>query len=271
MSFAPVLDGQLYFESHGSGPPLILCAGMGGVGAYWMPQIESFAKHFQVIVYDQRGTGRSTLSEMKYSVELLAADLISLMDTLHIKRADVVGHSTGGMFIQSAAVDHPDRFGSVVLYGTRASTDHFTKLAMGSRLALLRAAGPEAFHRVTPIFLYPSHWIKDHSVELEESYRRALVGSASIEIMASRIEAVLEHDQTARVHRIKSRVLVMCAKDDFLTPPYYSQALAGLIDGAELAFVNWGGHACSQTNPSEFNDKVLSFLGMTTLLEIPNK
>ena len=270
MSFAQVLDGQLYYESHGLGQPLILCAGMGGVGAYWTPQVESFAKHFQVIVYDQRGTGRSSLSEIKYSVELLAGDLISLMDALQIERADVVGHSTGGMFIQAAAVEHPNRFGSVVLYGTRASTDHFTRLAMGSRLALLRAAGPEAFHRVTPIFLYPSHWIKDHSAELEEAYLRTLAGSASVEIMASRIEAVLDHDQTARVHQIKSRVLVTCAKDDFLTPPYYSQALAGLILGAELEFISWGGHACSQTNPSEFNDKVLSFLGVKTSLAAPS-
>jgi aminoacrylate hydrolase len=260
MPLADVHDGQLYYEIHGSGPPLVFSTGMGGVAAYWKPQITEFAKHFRVVVYDQRGTGRSTMSTGKYSVQLLADDLIGLMDTLRIDRAVAVGHSTGGMLMQCAVVDHPERFSKIVLYSTRASADYFTQLAMGSRLALLRTAGLAAYHRATPIFLYPSHWIKEHQKELDEVARDAIAASAPVEIMASRIEAVLEHDQMARVHRIKSPTLVMCAIDDYLTPPYYSQALAELVPGASLEFVSWGGHACSHTNPVEFNQKLMAFL-----------
>jgi aminoacrylate hydrolase len=270
MPFAKVGDAELHYEVHGSGPTLVLSAGMGGVGSYWKPQIAAFAERHRVIVYDQRGTGRSTLSETTYTVELLAADLVGLMDALGIDRADAVGHSTGGMFMQAAAVDHPERFGRLVMYGTRASTDDFSKMAMGTRLALLRAAGPLVFHRATPLFLYPSHWIKDHGPELEQAAQAATGNSAPTSVMASRIEAVLNHDQTARVGRITSPTLVLCANDDYLTPPYYSRALAAIVPGSRLDFVSWGGHACSQTNPAEFNEKVLSFLAAPGSASKPN-
>jgi aminoacrylate hydrolase len=261
MPTARITNGELYYETHGEGPPLVLSSGMGGLAAYWMPQLAEFAKHFRVVTYDQRGTGRSTHSEVDYSVELLAADLIELMDGLGIEKADAVGHSTGGMFMQAAAADHSARFGRIVLYGTRANTDYFTELAMGTRLEVLRNAGPAAFHRATPIFLYPSHWIRENRERLDKAAAASVAGSASVEIMASRIEAVLHHDQTARLHTIRSRALVVCAEDDYLTPTYYSRELAAQLPNAELGFVSWGGHACSQTNPDEFNRIVLAFLG----------
>lgn len=263
MPYASVPDGQLYYEVHGSGNTLILSAGMGGLASYWKPQIARFAERYRVIVYDQRGTGRSTLSNTRYTVELLAADLLGLMNALEINQADALGHSTGGMFMQCAAVDHPERFGKLVLYGTRATTDHFTKIAMGTRLELLKTAGVSTFHRATPLFLYPSHWIKDHAAELEQTAAAAAQSSAPVEIMSSRIEAVLAHDQSKRISRIGVPTLVTCAQDDFLTPPYYSRALAEMIPGARLDFVSWGGHACSQTNPAEFNQTVLAFLDGT--------
>jgi aminoacrylate hydrolase len=260
MAFADITDGKLYYESHGEGFPLVFSTGMGGSSTYWAPQIEEFAKHFRVIVYDHRGTGRSTRSGMKYTVELMAQDLIDLMDSLGIAQADAVGHSTGGMLMQAALVDHPERFRRAVFYSTRANADHFTKLAMGMRLALLRTAGVAAYLRSTPIFLYPSDWIRDNAQLLKSAEDSLVESDFNADIMASRIEAVLNHDQTNRVHRIVAESLVLCAKDDFLTPPYYSRELAALIPGAKLAFINYGGHACSRTNPSEFNKSVLSFL-----------
>lgn len=260
MPFASVADGQLYYESHGEGDPLIFSTGMGGVGAYWTPQIAEFSKRYRVIVYDHRGTGRSTKSVLKYTVELLAQDLIDLMDSLGIDRADAIGHSTGGMLMQAALADYPNRFRRAVFYGTRANTDHFTKLAMGMRLALLRSKGVAAYMRSTPIFLYPSDWIRDNAQLLESAEKSLVESDFNADIMASRIEAVLNHDQTHRVHRITAQSMVLCARDDFLTPSYYSRELAALIPGSKLSFVDYGGHACSQTNPSEFNSKVLAFL-----------
>src|SRR6201999_4520028 len=70
------IDGiEIYYEVHGSGPPVLLVAGLGGEGAYWHPQIGPLSQHFQIIVHDHRGTGQSTASNAKVSVERMAKDL----------------------------------------------------------------------------------------------------------------------------------------------------------------------------------------------------
>src|ERR1700741_2149756 len=90
-------DGAtLFHETHGSGPPLMLVTGLGGVATFWEPHVQALARHFTVILHGHRGCGRSALSRIEYSVEQMADDALQLMDALGIKRAHWVGHSTGG-------------------------------------------------------------------------------------------------------------------------------------------------------------------------------
>ena len=65
----PIGDAELYYESTGDGPPLLLVPGLGGQGAFWAQQIPELARDFRVIVHDHRGTGQSTHSRINYSVE----------------------------------------------------------------------------------------------------------------------------------------------------------------------------------------------------------
>lgn len=69
MPKAQLDDGEIYYEEYGSGFPVMMVAGLGGVGAYWKPQIEPFSEHFRVIIHDHRGTGQSSKSRIQYSLE----------------------------------------------------------------------------------------------------------------------------------------------------------------------------------------------------------
>src|SRR5579863_4943199 len=91
-----VHSGEIYYEEHGAGPPLLLVSGLGGLASYWRPQLPALTDRFQVIVHDHRGTGQSEKSRIRYSVEQMAADVVGLMDGLSIPFAHVLGHSTGG-------------------------------------------------------------------------------------------------------------------------------------------------------------------------------
>ena len=82
----------------------------------------------------------------------------------------------------------------------------------------------------------------------------------SAEIVASRIDAIVDFDRTADLPKIKTRTLVICAKDDFLTPPYFSEELAKKIPGAKLKVLDRGGHCASETALEEFNKAVLGFI-----------
>lgn len=252
-------DADIYYETVGEGEPLIFITGMGGLASYWRPQIDSFKEKFRVYSFDHRGVGRSTHSDVEYSIELLASDAVALMDRLEIPSAHFVGHSTGGMILQVLSSQHPDRVLSQILYGTRGRTDAFTRRAMGMRKETALRIGVDAYVRSSPVFLYPSWWIRDNDFELTSSEERAARSLASPRIVASRLNAVLQHDQMHALHKIRAPTLVTCAKDDFLTPPYYSEELAANIPNALLSFISKGGHACSVTNPEEFNDLALNF------------
>ena len=255
------VDGiEIAYERHGEGPAVMLVSGLGGVGSYWIPQIEALSRSFTVITHDHRGTGQSTRFEGEYSVDMLAADALGLMDALGIERAHFVGHSTGGAIAQILAIEHPTRVQSMVQYASWTKADGHVRLCFFVRRRLLRDSGALAYIRATPLFLMPNWWIRDNEEALERAASDTLNSFSSVEIADARIDAVLAFDRTEQLEKIRTPTLVLCARDDFLTPPYYSEELALRIPNAELVMLEKGGHACSQTVPARFNEVVLSFL-----------
>ena len=92
-----VHDVHLYYELYGEGDPLVLVAGTGISLAPWRVfQVPEFAKHYQVLIYDHRGLGRSDKPDVPYSTRLFARDCAGLMDALGIGKAHIMGHSMGG-------------------------------------------------------------------------------------------------------------------------------------------------------------------------------
>jgi aminoacrylate hydrolase len=260
MPKADLGDFQLHYEVHGEGAPVLLVPGLGGIGAYWLPNLPAFAAKHRVIVHDHRGTGQSSHSRIEYSVDQMADDLVRLMDQLRIDRAHLVGHSTGGAIGQTLAVTHPERLASLVIYASWTKADPFFKRSFEARRALLMAAGAAAYVRSVPVFLYPAWWINRNAALLEEREKATLAGFPPSEIVASRIDAIVAFDRTADLARIQAPTLVICAKDDFITPPYFSEELARRIPGAELRLLERGGHCVSETAPEAFDAAVLDFL-----------
>lgn len=251
---------RLHYEIHGTGDPVLLVAGLGGAGSYWNPQVPEFSRHYRVVLHDHRGTGRSERSMIAYSVEQMTTDLLGLMDALRIERAHLVGHSTGGAIGQIMAIEHPERLRSLVVANSWTKADAFFRRCFAVRKELLLKSGSAAYQHAAPLFLYPGWWITAHAERLEQEERASLSTFPPVEIAASRIDAILAFDLTTRLKEIRTPTLVICAKDDNLTPAYFSEELAQAIPGAHLALLERGGHACSQTMVEEFNKIVLSFL-----------
>lgn len=259
MPFAPIQDGQLYYEEHGEGPPLLLVPGLGGTGGYWKPQLDEFSRHYRVIIHDHRGTGQSTRSEMTYSLDQMSADVLALMDHLKLERAHLVGHSTGGAIGQTLGIVAPDRIDSMVLYASWTKTDAFMGRVMRARKALLQN-GVDDYIEMSPTLLYPNWWLNNNPDKLVALDAATRAGFPSASIAASRCQAIIDFDRTEGLRRIDRPTCVMCARDDFLTPLYFSEELARKIPGATLTVLEKGGHAVSQVDPATFNAAVLNFL-----------
>jgi aminoacrylate hydrolase len=195
-------DGvSLYWESHGSGPPLILAAGLGGVASYWRPNVAALAACFTVLLFDQRGTGRSTRVRVA-SIEEMSRDLIAIMDAAGIESAHMLGHSTGGAIGVATALDHPGRLRSLMIYASAAHGDAYRRRIFGLRRLLHECVGPEAYARYTSLLLYPPYWINTHDEALEAAEMEAARGLGSPDIQASRLDAILAFDRRAELHRI---------------------------------------------------------------------
>jgi aminoacrylate hydrolase len=253
-------DQYIYYEVHGAGAPVLLVPGLGGVGSYWNPNLRSLAKDYQVVIHDHRGTGQSSRPEMKYSVDQMADDLLCVMDHLNIEAAHLVGHSTGGAIGQTIAVRYPERLKSLVVYASWTKANPYFSRVFEARRALLNAPDPSAYVRSSSVFLYPHWWVNQNSCVLEERERLAVPMFPSIEIAKSRIDAIVSFDRTADLPAISVPTLVVCAKDDILTPPHFSRELAQLIPRAELAEFDQGGHCLSETFPREFESAVMNFI-----------
>ncbi|HWT99158.1 MAG TPA: alpha/beta hydrolase, partial [Terriglobales bacterium] len=105
-----------YYATYGSGQPLLLLHGPLGNADYWGNQVQDFAQHYQVIVLDSRGHGRSTRDAKLYSYHLLADDVLALLDLLRIDRVSIVGWSDGGNIALQLAITHPERLSKVFLF-----------------------------------------------------------------------------------------------------------------------------------------------------------
>lgn len=253
-------DADIHYTDQGNGSPVLLVAGLGGAGNYWDPQIASFSAWHRTIIHDHRGTGKSTFSRIDYNVGQMTDDLVRFMDVLKIERAHLVGHSTGGAMGQVLAIDHPDRVHGLVLFSSWTKSDPFMRRSLETRRLLATEAGPEAYIAANPIFLQPSWWVNENAEMLVAKESASAASLPPAEISASRIDGILQFDRRADLGRITAPTMVICAKDDYLTPFHYSEELARSIPGAKLVELPRGGHAASQTVRAEFDAPVLDFL-----------
>ena len=253
-------DAELYYESHGEGPPLMLVSGLNGVSAFWAQQVPALARDFRVIVHDHRGTGQSTHSRIAYSVDQMAGDVLKLMDKLGIEAAHVAGHSTGGAIGQILAEDQPARVKSLVLSATWAGPDPYFRRLFESRKAILESMGVEAYLRASVLALTTPKWVSENDALIAEQQRAQVAAAAPVEIQASRIDAIIRFDRRARLGQIRCPTLVIVAADDLVTPKFYSDELAGKIPGAKQVVLEYGGHFAPVVSSAAYNAAVGDFL-----------
>jgi aminoacrylate hydrolase len=260
MPLAPIPNGELYFEITGTGPPLLLVPGLAGSAHFWRLQIPRLAQRFTVVVHDHRGVGRSSRDAIVYSIEQMAADVLALMDHLGIDKAALIGQSTGGAIGQYLAATQPHRISRLVLSSTWTHADAYFKRQFELRRDMLRTAGIALYTRTGSLLLYPPDWLRDHDAEIGQAEARSIADAPSVEILLSRLDALLRFDGRPLAPRIVCPTLVIASLDDRVTPPYFSHALAQAIPGARLVLLESGGHFVPLVQAEQYGELVLAFL-----------
>lgn len=260
MPLVTVDDVQIYTETVGQGPDLLLVAGLGGRHEFFAQQLEPLSKHFRVTVHDHRGVGKSTPDKVVVGAEHMADDLIKLMDALDIKNAHLLGHSTGGAIGQHIALKSPERINKLVLSCSWAGPDpYFTQLFAARREVLINC-GPAAYITMGSYLATPA-WHLQEQISSPRSFLNDRVNAfPGLEVELSRLAAVASHDLRSQVHKIANPTLAIGAKDDQVTPFSFTKELADKLPNADLVMLQHGGHFAPMTSSEEYNQHVINFL-----------
>jgi pimeloyl-ACP methyl ester carboxylesterase len=245
-----VNDIQVYYEVKGEGFPLVMIAGLGGnVNSLDPLRVEGLVKRFKVVMFDNRGAGRTDVSDKEYTIKLFADDTAGLLNALGISRAHIVGGSMGGMIAQELVLSHPDKVAKLVLLST--SCGGSKSVQMSKEAASLLNAGTgvssrEDFNRsFLPTVLTPE-FVKEHPDFVDSLFQRVRKNPISLDGYMRQLNAVRNFDTYERLHNIKVPTLILQGRKDVLVPPENGSILAKAIPNAGLVYFEKSAHMLAE-------------------------
>ncbi|MBL8895186.1 MAG: alpha/beta hydrolase [Rhizobiales bacterium] len=141
---APVNGVKIWYATFGAGEPVILLHGGLANSNYWGEQVRALAPHCRVIVMDSRGHGRSTRDAKPYSYDLMASDVIALMDHLKLDKAAIVGWSDGAIIGLDIAMKNPERLSKLFAFAANSDPNGVADISASKVFnAYIERAGTE--------------------------------------------------------------------------------------------------------------------------------
>jgi pimeloyl-ACP methyl ester carboxylesterase len=260
MAFADLTDVRCYYEIRGEGDPLLLIPGLGCTSASWDPILPELARHFSVILFDNRGMGRSVARRQVRNLKHAAADIVELLDELQLDSAHVLGLSLGGIIAQRLTMDHPSRVDRLVLI---SCTDTFSPYLRQVALLLahsLRKFPSETFVRTVELLTTAPLFFDTHTEQVEEQVRRKSQCGFSRKALAHQLRALACSDRDKHDPIITTPTLVLAGEHDALIPNCYARQMADRIPGSEFHLIEGAGHNPFDECPERAIPRVLEFL-----------
>jgi pimeloyl-ACP methyl ester carboxylesterase len=251
---------KIYGEEH-KGSPVLLVMGYGCTIDMWPPDfIEVLSQDYKVIVFDNRGMGFTTSSEMEFSIELFAEDTAELLNRLGISRAHMLGWSMGSFICQELVIKYPSMVEKLILYGgycggkEAIQTDILTWNKLTDRSGTIE-------ERVERMFglLFPSDWLgeqKDFTKILPP-----LTEPVWDENIGRQARALEKWKGTfGSLNKIKNPTLLITGTEDVIILPDNVFVMAKEIKGSSIVQIPGGGHGVIYQYTKQFADYIMAFL-----------
>ncbi|MGC9197010.1 MAG: alpha/beta fold hydrolase [Syntrophobacteraceae bacterium] len=239
-------------------PFIVLSHSLASSLELWDLQLPVLLEKFRVLRFDTRGHGGSSNPPGAYSIEMLAADLIGLLDYLGIERTHFAGISMGAMIGQVFGCRYPDRLDRLVLCSSTCRSDPEVAPMWEERIRVAQTKGIEA---LAPEIL--KRWLSDHfrrdQPELTEKIREMILAT-SVTGYAGCSEAIRSFDICDELHNVQAPTLVIAGRMDESTPVSAAMAIQERIENCELAVMPGALHLCNIEAAESFNQALASFL-----------
>ena len=234
-------DGaRIWYAVYGSGPPVILLHGGLGHSGNWGYQIPALiSSGYRVVLIDSRGHGRSTRDARPYTYEMMASNVLAVMDAVGLDKAAVVGWSDGACIALILGMTAPARIAGVFFFGCNMDPSGTKEVARSPILE--RCFGRHA---------------KDYA-RLSATPDQFAAFREAVGLM----QKTQPNSTAAELARVRVPVaVVQSERDEFITRAH-AEYLARSIPGAELRILANVSHFAPLQRPEQFNGEVLAFLG----------
>lgn len=254
---------QINYELSGQdgAPVVMLSHSLASSMVMWNPQLDLLASHFKVLRYDIRGHGGSEAPEGAYTLELLAEDVVALLDVLGIDRVHFVGLSIGGMIGQGLALNHGDRLKNLVLCDTSAIMPDQAQPILQGRIAAAREDGMPGQVDDTLERWFTPGYLKENPPEVEIIRKQILATPLAGYIGCSQALSGLNY--LDRLSEIKLATLIIVGEEDPGTPVAASEAIQARIAGSKLVVLPAARHLSNIEQSGAFNETLMDFLSQS--------
>jgi pimeloyl-ACP methyl ester carboxylesterase len=234
-------DGaRIWYAAYGSGAPLILLHGGLGHSGNWGYQVLALIRSgYRTVVIDSRGHGRSTRDERPYSYELMASDVLAVMDTLKIEKAGLVGWSDGACTALILASHDPARVAGVFFFACN-----------------MDPSGTKEFEFTPVIQKCFNRHVKDYR-QLSPTPDKFDEFSEAVGLM----QRTQPNYSTGELAQIRVPIAIVQSEHDEFIKREHAVYLAKSIPEAELIELPGVSHFAPLQRPNQFNRVMLSFLG----------
>ncbi|MCD4735653.1 MAG: alpha/beta hydrolase [Bacteroidales bacterium] len=253
---------NLYYETYGSGPALMLIAGLASDSQSWQPIIKDISKHFLVIAPDNRGTGRTSPMETEGSIQQIADDYFELINHLGLSTISILGHSMGGFIAMDFTLRFPDKVDKLILAGTASSNSERNNYLFSDWASdMENGMDPKEWFRNIFYWIFTQKFFKSEK-NVTEALNFAINYPYPQSIIAFRnqVEAIVNYKPASDLSKITSKTLVINGKEDILFPVEAGAELAGKIPASIISGIDNAAHSIHVAQPEAFTHNVLKFL-----------
>ena len=252
---------NLSYDDLGEGPvPIVFLHGFPFNKSMWQLQLDFLKTTNRVIACDIRGFGKSKDEESHLEMDLFANDLIVFMDSLGLEKVILCGLSMGGFIALNAMKRFPSRFEALILCDTQCIADSYdVKVKRYETIEEIKEYGVSNFNEgfIKKVFHEDSLTNKPELVE----QLRSVVFSNSQHIIIQGLTALAERSETCSfLDEISIPTLIICGREDAVTPLDESKFMNKNIKGSVLHVINNAGHVSNLEEPAKFNKLLRDFL-----------
>jgi len=236
--FAPVNGIKVWYAVYGRGEPVILLHGGLANANYWGHQVRALQRRYQVIVMESRGHGRSSRNQEPYGYDLMASDVVGLLDHLEIKKAVIVGWSDGAIIGLDIAMKHPERVSKLFAFAANSDPSGVADIASSDVFNAYIARAGEEYKRLSPTPTAYQSFVAEITKMWESQPKWTAADLAAIKVPTWIVDG--DHDEAIKREN--------------------TEFMAANIPGAGLLIQPQVSHFSFLQDPEQFTDDVLRFL-----------